>query len=45
MKQLVRKAYYWVTGKETKWDMEFDGKQYNWKKLRLPIKRFKGGEK
>lgn len=39
MRQLVRKIYYLVTGKETKWDMEFDSKKYNWKKLRLPQKR------
>jgi len=39
MRKCLRTLYYWISGKETKWNMEFDGKQYNWKKLRLPVRR------
>ena len=39
MKEFFRKLFYAVSGKETKWDYLWDGKQYNWKKLRLRTRR------
>ncbi len=37
--QFLRKLYYLITGKETKWDYLWDGSKYHWNKLRLPVKR------
>ena len=41
MKEFFRKLYYQITRKETKWDLEYNGKEYVWKKLRLPLKKEK----